>query len=219
MTDGFISKWVHESGWSSETVHIWTERSSDSLAETQQELVRTQQELLHTREALSTMQQELARTKLVIQEIAANAYQEKEEVGLRDVLQEFPMQALRNVAPPCKHHDAGQVLGTPESLSNGYIEPNIDSWTSHLESTLYKTDTRKVTMLRDVLRSTWHLFEITACRSQANRFYLVRCKSCHGFAYGEYGKWNSDAEVHDAERNILQFWGLEHKFQTGKPVV
>ena len=81
-----------------------------------------------------------------------------------------------------------------------------------LPSTLYSLDTRPLDAMGRRITAYWGCIEVTACKTQANRFFCVQCKQCGQYAYGEYGTWagnpNSAALARAALENFWKYEGL-----------
>ena len=78
------------------------------------------------------------------------------------------------------------------------------------------------------IRANWHRFEVTACRTKANRFFHVRCKQCKQFSYGQFGTWalpddatgecTAARAAEEARDNLAKFFKLK-EVPSGKPQV
>ena len=87
----------------------------------------------------------------------------------------------------------------PESVVDpdyeGIVEKDADGWIHHLGSTLFAENSRTLykilERIRPVMRSD--KCRVTACRTQANRFFHVQCLKCRQCAYGKYGHWAEGA--------------------------
>ena len=106
---------------------------------------------------------------------------------------------------PCVFHREGQIAEKVTKAIGGR-EKCCYSWTQHLESTLFsEKDVVAVHKLYDNLASDWDKFTVTACRTQANRFFHVQCKTCNRFVSGKYGIHDTDAARDEACRTLMQF--------------
>ena len=84
------------------------------------------------------------------------------------------------------------VVGTSKheirvvSLSNyeGSVETNVDEWIDHLSATLFPTNTNTVYRIGARLIPVWGQCRVTACRTQANRFFHVGCLKCGQSVFG-----------------------------------
>ena len=75
-----------------------------------------------------------------------------------------------------------RVLG----LSNykGSVETNVEEWVDHLSAPLFATNTNTVYRIGARLRPVWGQCRVTACRTQANRFFHVKCLKCGQSVFG-----------------------------------
>ena len=84
------------------------------------------------------------------------------------------------------------VVGTSKnqirvlSLSNyeGSVETNVDEWIDHLSAPPFATNTNTVHRIGARLRPVWGQCRVTACRTQANRFFHVKCLKCGQSVFG-----------------------------------
>ena len=76
----------------------------------------------------------------------------------------------------------------------GVEEKDVDDWINHLGSTLFQWNTKPLYKIQTRLRPVWReKCRVTACRTQANRFFHVQCLKCLQCAYGKYGTWAEGA--------------------------
>ena len=64
------------------------------------------------------------------------------------------------------------------------METNVDEWIDHLSATLFATNTNTVYRIGARLRPVWGQCRVTACRTQANRFFHVECLKCGQSVFG-----------------------------------
>ena len=84
------------------------------------------------------------------------------------------------------------VVGTSKnqirvlSLSNyeGSVETNVHEWIDHLSAPPFATNTNTVHRIGARLRPVWGQCRVTACRTQANRFFHVKCLKCGQSVFG-----------------------------------
>jgi len=114
----------------------------------------------------------------------------------------------QSLKPPCMHQK-GSVLSMPLTQM-GTRENDLESWTSHLDSTLFSGCAQKSNAFFFAMRNCWSSMEATACRTKANRFYYVRCKHCEEYVHGEYGH-TAGEHKNDAQNKLLQFVGAAAK--------
>jgi len=97
---------------------------------------------------------------------------------------------------------------------SGNQEREADEWLGHLRNTLFDKDSRVSDQLEDKIKHVWPHIEVTVCRTQANRFFCVRCKKCEQFSYGQYGRWATDLDPEkpqDARDVLAKFFTFEVK--------
>ena len=77
----------------------------------------------------------------------------------------------------------------------GGVEKDADDWINHLGSTLFAKNSRTLYKILERIRPVMRRDKcrVTACRTQANRFFHVQCLKCLQCAYGKYGTWAEDA--------------------------
>ena len=114
-------------------------------------------------------------------------------------------------------HGTGSVLQHP-LLSSGSHETNLEDWTNHLPATLFADDADKGNAFYAAMRKLWTSMEVMACRTQANRFYFVRCQRCHEYVYGEFGSW-SEEHTWMIQQPLLDFVGATVPARVGAPSV
>ena len=87
----------------------------------------------------------------------------------------------------------------PESVVDpdyeGIVEKDADGWINHLGSTLFAENTKTLYKILERIRPVMrqNKCRVTACRTQANRFFHVQCLKCLQCAYGKYGTWAEGA--------------------------
>ena len=104
---------------------------------------------------------------------------------------------------------------------DGAWHPEMEAWFSHLRSTLYLSDGRPLDALEGKIRPNWERIDVTACKSQASRFFRVSCKQCNQYSYGQYGSWALQTGVDTEERcrdDLAKFFKLQG-VPSGKPQV
>ena len=162
------------------------------------------------------MEAELVEVKTKLSKMAA-VHDEQEEA----LAAQQERQALAPCLGPASSDEGPQVNTTPPVCDVGHRqgmtlagappdgkeEQDLYAWGTHLESILYQDNTNKYRAVFAALRPNWHNYKVTACRSQANRFYLIQCRQCSQCAYGEYGSWNSVTERETAQNNLVDFLG------------
>ena len=85
------------------------------------------------------------------------------------------------------------------------METNVDEWIDHLSATLFATNTNTVYMIGARLRPVWGQCRVTACRTQANRYYHLQCLQCKQCVSTQYDKHTVKAspESKDHAMNLL----------------
>ena len=84
------------------------------------------------------------------------------------------------------------VVGTSKnqicvlSLSNykGSVGTDVEEWVDHSSAPLFATNTNTVYRIGARLRPVWGQCRVTACRTQANRFFHVKCLKCGQSVFG-----------------------------------
>ena len=66
----------------------------------------------------------------------------------------------------------------------GSVETNVDEWIDHLSAPPFATNTNTVHRIGARLRPVWGQCRVTACRTQANRFFHVKCLKCGQSVFG-----------------------------------
>ena len=66
----------------------------------------------------------------------------------------------------------------------GSVETNVDEWIDHLSAPPFATNTNTVYRIGARLRPVSDQCRVTACRTQANRFYHVKCLKCGQSVFG-----------------------------------
>ena len=94
----------------------------------------------------------------------------------------------------------------------------FEAWISHLRGTLYFENETPLSMIENHLSGPapttdgapavprWKLFQITWCRTKANRFFHICCKGCRQYVYGKYGTYDS---AESARLGLEQFFKVE----------
>ena len=92
-----------------------------------------------------------------------------------------------------------------EAEDAGVEEKDVDNWLTHLSATLFVRHGKLWSAIGSNIRPVWNKCTVTACRTQANRFFHVQCNKCRQSVYGEYGIDASDQspEAHDRTMNAL----------------
>ena len=157
---------------------------------------------------------------------------EKEVVALRQAAVASPepkaacapllAQPPHGMHEPCEWHEDRPDAGDDVSVE-GHQEEDSDKWLAHLRATLYSSNQHPLDMLDGRIRARWGRIEVTACRTQANRFFHVRCKDCKQYSYGEFGTWavpdaTGEGTAEGARDNLAKFFKLE-EVPSGKPQV
>jgi len=88
-------------------------------------------------------------------------------------------------------HGKGSVLQHPP-LGSGWRQKGLDNLSIHLSATLFAEDADKGNAFYAAMRKLWTSMEVTACRTQANRFYFVQCQHCDEYVYGEFGSYSEE---------------------------
>ena len=93
------------------------------------------------------------------------------------------------------------------------MEKDAVYWINHLGSTLFAHNSKTLYKILDRIRPVWGgKCRVTACRTQANRFFHVQCLKCLQCAYGKYGRWTADQSPmapDRAMRMLAEFFMLE----------
>ena len=103
-------------------------------------------------------------------------------------------------------------------LSSGWRQKDLDNLSIHLSATLFADDADKSNAFYAAMRKLWTSMEVVACRTQANRFYFVRCQRCHEYVYGEFGSW-SEEHTWMIQQPLLDFVGATVPARVGAPSV
>ena len=101
---------------------------------------------------------------------------------------------------------------------SGIQERNPNSWLDHLRDTLYSEDSRPLDAFEGKIRAHWQCIEVTACRTQANRSFHVRCKKCDQYSYGLFGWWadGQDGDSAGGARDDLAKFFKSQRVHSGK---
>ena len=95
----------------------------------------------------------------------------------------------------------------------GVVEKSADDWINHLGATLFVKNTKTLYKIGSRIGPVWgDKCRVTACRTQANRFFHVQCLKCLQCVYGKYGTWTEDASPMAPKRamNLLaEFFMIE----------
>ena len=95
----------------------------------------------------------------------------------------------------------------------GSVEKSADDWINHLGGTLFVQNTKTLYKIQSRIAPVWgDKCRVTACRTQANRFFHVQCLKCLQCVYGKYGTWTEDASPMAPKRamNLLaEFFMIE----------
>ena len=92
----------------------------------------------------------------------------------------------------------------------------FDAWISHLRGTLYFYNARPLDMIEIHLTRRWTNFEITWCKTKANRFFHICCKTCRQYVYGSYG--TSEITQDDSEEKARLHLEMFFNFEKGSNV-
>ena len=207
LVNGHTSKyyWQHKTGWwQVETPDEQVQRATaEAAAPTIAEDINQMKIKI---ELLKAQVQDISPMQVRIEQL------EKEVAHGKDLLARLAAEGTAAGTPsggaagtPCVFHGEGQVA-EKVTKAIGSHEKSCYSWTQHLESTLFsEKDVVAVHKLYDHLAPDWDKFKVTACRTQANRFFHVQCKTCNRFVFGKYGKDDEDAAQDEACRTLMQF--------------
>ena len=118
--------------------------------------------------------------------------------------------------PQCSWHDSRPNAMEGVSVA-GVHEKDMEAWLAHLRSTLYRENSKPLDQLEVKIRPNWERLEVTGCRTQANRFFLVKCKFCDQCCHGQYGAYDGDEVAAEARSDLAKFFKSEGL--AGKPQV
>ena len=119
--------------------------------------------------------------------------------------------------PPQCAHRKGSVLQHPP-LSTGWRQKDLDNWYNHLSATLFVDDGDKGNAFYAAMCKLWTSMEVTACRTQANRFYFVQCQHCGEYVFGEFGAYSQE-HLSVIQQPLLDFVGATVPARVGAPSV
>ena len=88
--------------------------------------------------------------------------------------------ALDDAIPRCMHREGMKLTGGL-SISGTVEEDCVENWCTHLETTLFDHHSQKSDAFYDAMVGCWDTMVVTSCRTQAHRFYYVRCKNCNQY--------------------------------------
>ena len=119
---------------------------------------------------------------------------------------------------PCTHHGQGTCSAQKAMSFAGAEVTEVWKWHAHLSATLFSSNTTKGDAVADRLTAAQAgNFIITSCRTKANRFFHLRCRSCEAACYGEYDESRSEAQITEAQDSLLRF--LDITIPEGPPTV
>ena len=114
---------------------------------------------------------------------------------------------------PCTHHGPCKLsVHDMDKMQEpgGEVVTEVWRWHSHLGSTLFATNNTKGNKLSARLtQAVANQFIITSCRTKANRFFHVQCKTCRAACYGDYNTWCTPKEIEKAQDDLLLFLNVQ----------
>ena len=200
-----VSWWFHELSGAVSHVHPGISALQHRVESLEAELY----DLSHSVAELNRMA-----THLVIPQATQLSHEHHhccEEVSLSPApLPPVPISMVPLVRRPtwCPWHGCGNVPLGPATRGT-YIESDLDTWIAHLRNTLgWNVNTQGfMDKVWWTLGPHWQNLAVESCRSQANRFFYVKCKICsHGVA-GFYGSGNipPNQTREDAAKELCKF--------------
>ena len=117
----------------------------------------------------------------------------------------------------CMHRQGSEL--TSPMLYEGKVETHFNNWSHHLGSTLFEHSDQKSWAFHKAMERCWSTMVVTACRTQANRFYYVRCRKCNQYVYGDYGGKVGVEDKIGAQNKLMQFVCTETNAQQELPKV
>ena len=110
---------------------------------------------------------------------------------------------------PCTHHGQGTCSAQKGMRLAGAQETDVWTWNAHLNDTLFSSNTTKGAAVADRLTATEaRKFIITSCRTKANRFFHLRCRTCGAVCYGEYDHHRSEEQITEVQDSLLRFLNI-----------
>ena len=168
----FDSQWVAD-GWTAGGWTSWTGGNDWENRRIDSEALALHQSTALLEARISSLEQKVAALRLADQ---------------AEVVPEVVSPELPEPQHPCDWHEQRANAGEAVSVS-GIQERSPNSWLDHLRNTLYSEDSRPLDAFEGKIRAHWQCIEVTACRTQANRSFHVRCKKCDQYSYGRFGWW------------------------------
>ena len=101
------------------------------------------------------------------------------------------------------HKDIPDSCVEPEY--GGEVETSLDEWSTYLVGTLFAKNSDIGYMIYECLKPVWSKCQVTACRTQANRYYHLQCLQCKQCVFAQYDKHTVKAspESKDHAMNLL----------------
>ena len=98
------------------------------------------------------------------------------------------------------------------------VETSLDEWSTHLVGTLFAKNSDIGYKIWECLKPVWSKCQVTACRTQANRYYHLQCLQCKQCVFAQYDKRTVKAspESKDHAMNLLAVF-LMVEAPRGKP--
>ena len=107
---------------------------------------------------------------------------------------------------PCTHHGQGTCSAQQAMSFAGAEVTEVWKWHAHLSATLFSSNTTKGDAVANRLTATEASnFIITSCRTKANRFFHLRCRTCGAVCYGEYDHYCSEEQITEVQDSLLRF--------------
>ena len=194
-------------------------------------LLRFEKTIKEMEENLHSAKEEIRGAKARIEMLEAEVKELQDDRGIPAVITAPPQQE------PVVRAPQSPVVTAPQSESDdepcgwhkhkpdscvepdymGVVEKSADDWINHLGSTLFTKNTKTLYKIGSRIGPVWgDKCRVTACRTQANRFFHVQCLKCLQCAYGKYGHWAADGSPVDgkkaperAMRALAEFFMLE----------
>ena len=115
-------------------------------------------------------------------------------------------------------HREGMKLTGGLSIS-GTVEDCVEKWCTHLETTLFDHHSQKSDAFYDAMVGCWDTMVVTSCRTQAHRFYYVRCLNCNQYVYDNYDENVGKEDKIKASNKLMQFVCTETNWRQEQPRV
>ena len=112
----------------------------------------------------------------------------------------------------CKHHESFPVIDGGVYATFGASWATVDdAWFGHLQSTLFKDfqAPHGEIWTKATASEVKGLLKLDSCKTQANRYFDVRCTGCGRHCNGRYSVWSSDDEKMRAMDNLCRFFGVQ----------